>query len=228
MKKRLHLIFLPAAALILFAIVFGLSGCKSAMERYDPVVSELRDNIYLAESDRFSVSVITGKREDPFLMDGHAGGTRAFTLITIVPKSGAGPFTYKATVNGKEYTGDLLPHPFAPSFSADIEVLSTDSAIPVTVSGGGTEETLTAVSVKNDRMITADKAIEIAEKRLKTRVDGFKSNGTYRCEVYVRLLQNPIDNSGGYHWYVAFIGENHTIYAVLIDPESMEIVAIRD
>ncbi len=228
MKKRLHLIFLPAAVIILLGAIFALSGCQTAMERYDPVISELRDNIFLAASDSYSVNIITGKREEPFLMDGHAGGTREFTVITVSPKSGSAPYSYAAVINGTEYAGELTPHPFADTYSADIEAFSSDAEIAVTLTSGGNSEKLIAKTVKSEHMITADKAIEIAEKRLKSRVDGFRVNGMLNCEVYVRLLQNPIDNSGGYFWYVAFIGENQAVYAALIDPVSMEIAAIRD
>lgn len=228
MKKRLQWIMLPAAVIILAALVFTFEACKSPIERYEHAISELRDNIYIAENDHYSVQIITGKREDPFVMDGHAGGVRDFTVVTLDPKAGAGDYSYRVTVNGTEYAGAFIPHPFARTYSADIEVLSADSEIALTVTSGPNSDDLTAKSVKTDNMITASKAVEIADKKLKNRIEGFRSGNVLSCEVYVRLIANPVDNSGGYHWYVAFIGENQAIYAVLIEPVSMQVVAIRD
>ncbi|MCL2796575.1 MAG: hypothetical protein FWD58_00760 [Firmicutes bacterium] len=205
-----------------------LPACQPAMQRYGHLVSELRDNVYVAESANYSVQIITGKREDPFLMDGHAGATRDFTVITVTPKIGEHTFTYRVTLNGTEYAGTFLPHPFAATVSADIAVLSSDTAIEVSISAGGKSEALTAQSVKTEQMISADKAVEIAERKLKSCLDNFRADGALHCEIYVRLMANPIDNSGGYYWYVAFIGENQAIYAVLIDPVSMAVAAIRD
>ncbi len=47
-------------------------------------------------------------------------------------------------------------------------------------------------------------------------------------EIYVRLIPNPVNAAGGYFWYVAFVDINKETVAVLIEPESLEIVAVRE
>jgi len=222
MKKTGVLIFAIIACVLFFA------ACSTPMEKYEAYISELRDNVFTAESVNYSVQIITGKREEPFVMDGHAGAVREFTVITLNPKAGEGKYSYRVTINGSEFAGKFLPHPFAKTYSADIEARSFDSEILLSITVNGNSETLTAKSVKTDNMIPAAKAVEIAEKRLKHRIDDFWANGTLNAEIYVRLISNPIDNSGGYYWYVAFIGAGQTIYAVLIEPVSMQVAAIRD
>ena len=48
------------------------------------------------------------------------------------------------------------------------------------------------------------------------------------AEVYVRYLENPISSAGGYYWYVAFCPQKYEVYAVLIDPITREITAVRE
>jgi len=228
MKRKIAVRVIFRAALI-FTLAPALFGCfQTPMEKYEHLISELRDNVFIAQSARYSVSIITGKREDPFIMDGHAGGMRDFTVITVDPAAGENTYAYRVTINGKEYAGKLLAHPFAKTYSADIQALSLDTEIALTITTDGQSETLTAKSVKTEQMISCEKAVEIAEKKLKNAIGGFRVNGVMNCEIYVRLMSNPIDNSGGYYWYVAFIGEDKTIYAALIEPVSMQVVAVRD
>jgi len=226
-KKRILLAQWTLFSFALLVMIF-FTACRPAFERFQHLISELRDNVFIAESENYSVYILSGRREEPFIMDGHAGTMRDYTLITLEPKTCLQTHTFKAVINGTEYSGQFVAHPFAKSFSAEIAVAARGAHIALTVLCGGTEETLNAVSVLTENMISAEKAVEIAEKKLRDSIDMFRANGTLQCEIYVRLMANPIDNSGGYYWYVAFIGANQTIFAVLIEPVTMQILAIRD
>jgi len=228
LRYTVLLIPLSFAALFTFA---ACAACTPSMERLGHLVSELRENIFVGESDNFRVSIITGFREDPFLMDGRVGELRDFTLITLTPKSetSEGNYTFVTTVDGVQFRGAFLPHPFSNTLSAEINVRAGQNEIPLTViNAAGVEESLFAKSVLTEQMIGVEKALEIAENKLRYSLEVFKVNGVLQAEIYIRIMPNPIDNSGGYHWYVAFIGQNQTIFAVLIDPISMQVVAVRN
>ena len=77
-------------------------------------------------------------------------------------------------------------------------------------------------------MIGAEEALEIAEIRLKDRIKEHTSGGTLNAEIYIRFLENPISSEGGYYWYVAFVPDKYEVYAVLIDPITREIAAVRE
>ena len=213
---------------VLSMVLIVCAACQPPIEKYGHLISELRDNVYTALSENYTVNIITGKREEPFMMDGHACGAQDFTLITIDPKAGEHTYTYRVKLNDVEYSGEFLAHPFARTYSADITAMACDTEIELTVTVNGSSETLAVKSVKTEQMIASEKAIEIAEKKLRGGIDSFRVGGVLTCEIYVRLMANPIDNSGGYYWYVAFIGENQAIYAVLIEPVNMQVVAIRN
>ena len=220
-----------------FAVVFiciisllSLFGCKTDMEKYGSNISELRRNVYEGGSENMQVTAITGVREDPYMIDGHCSGVRDFTVIKIVPKEFiAGKiYTYVANIDGAEYTGEFRQHPFGKSFSADIQAACNASSITLSVSADGASEEFTLISVVTEDMISAEKALEIATGRLKSEVSSLTSGGRLCAEIYIRLMANPVDNSGAYHWYVAFVGESQITYAALIEPVTMEIVAVRD
>jgi len=93
---------------------------------------------------------------------------------------------------------------------------------------GTKEENISAKSVLTYQMIDYAKALEIAESKLRNSIEVFKQNGELQCEIFIRLISNSIDNAGGFHWYVAFIGSDQTVFAVLIEPITMQVVAIRN
>lgn len=221
--------FMFAVAVCVFAF-FLLCACKTDMEKYGSDVSELRRNVYEGASESMSVTAITGIREDPYVIDGHCAGVKEFTVIKIVPKEfiAGKAYTFVAKFGDNEYTGEFAMHPFGKSFSADIAAECADASISLTVSSDGYEESFTLNSVVTEDMVSAEKALEIAASRLKKEVSSLCSGGRLCAEIYIRLMANPIDNSGEYHWYVAFVGESQQTYAALIHPVTMEIVAVRD
>jgi len=221
-------VFLSLSVALLFT---GCIGCNEPLDRLFAQVSELRENIFIGESDNFSIKIITGLREDPFLMDGHAGITRDFTLITITPKNenSDSSYSFNTTINGTNFRGEFLAHPFNITLSADLNIRANQNEIIVTIiNSGGTEENISTKSVVTEQMIDSTKALEIAQNKLKNSLETFKSGGELKAEIYIRLLANPIDNSGGFYWYVAFIGTCGTIFAVLICPIEVQVLAVRN
>lgn len=191
----------------------GLSGNKS--------VSEYRDNYYVGSGNSFSVEAMTGFREAPFVIDGVSGDKSDFCLVTVKPKNfdPTREYGYKLTLNGSEYEGDLVKHPFENTYSFEIPVRADADSFIVEIDG----EQIELNTIKTENYISPEKAFEIAKKRLS---DCKILAG--RNEIYVRLIANPVNATGGYFWYVAFVNENKDTAAVLIHPESMEIIAVRE
>ncbi len=215
------------ALLAMCMCLLAISGCGNVLEKYIDYVSELRENIYVASDDDYDIEIITGTREEEFIMDGYCGNIVDYTLVTIEPKNMEDNYNYAVTINGVLYEGEFVKHPFAESLSCDIQVLSTDNVVYLDIIGTKTSS-FEAISVKTEDMIDATMAVDIAENTLSSQLGSLKSSNALNAEIYVRLMNNPIDNSGGYYWYVAFIGRSQTVYAVLINPTTMQVVAIRD
>lgn len=214
MKRSIFVVM----SLILSAVM--LTACSGGLSR-NKNVSEYRDNIFVGSSEHFTVEAMTGFREAPFEIDGISGDKCDFCLVTVKPKDfdPTAEYTYKLTYDGSEYEGEFVKHPFESTYSFEIPVRIEGDGISVEISG----ETAELTSVKTELYITPEKAFEIAKKRL-------SDSEVYRGknEIYVRLISNPVNASGGYFWYVAFVSEEKETAAVLIEPETMEIVAVRD
>lgn len=222
MKKKLCLLLAIICSL-------GLFGCKGTVEKNFEKISELRDAVYEGGDEALKVTAISGLKEEPFDIDGLANGMTEFTLITIVPSDfdETVGYSYEITISDSDFVGAFAIHPFENSYSALIPLRTDAESLEVAVIKGKTRTEYVLSSPITENFIDADKALEIALKKLSSCLKSFdKDDISY--EIYCRLTANPISNADGYYWYVAFVGEGGTTFAVLIDPETMEIVAIRD
>ncbi len=213
MKKRILFFVLIVAA------VFSV-GCSSPYGKYEDKISEIRNHVFEGSCENFTVTAVSGEREHPFEIDGVPGERVNFTVITVKPRvfDITAAYDYTITHDGKEYTGQFVRHPFNETYSAEINVKITKDFV-VAINGDGCEVSMT--SVKSGKFISAEKAFDVALKKLKSTV---KKMDKY--EIYLRLTKNPVNEEEGYYWYVAFVDGENT-YAALIHPESAQIVAFK-
>ncbi|MDR3292851.1 MAG: hypothetical protein LBT20_01965, partial [Clostridiales bacterium] len=176
--KKVCALWAVCAVFTVFSL-FYLTACKSALEKYDAQISELRTNVYSGGAGNVKVTAITGKRENPYILDGHAAGARVFTLITLQPAEyvAAKTYAYTANIDGKEYSGELLPHPFGKTFSADINARCASDTVVCRITEGGETVEYSLKSVKTPDMIDEVKALEIARVRLKKQIKTFEAGG---------------------------------------------------
>lgn len=207
--KKLCAIF---AAVMTALTVILLSACGSdAMES----VSERRSGYFYAEADGFSVTAVSGVREDPYDADGKAGSLKPYTLLTVVPKDFDidAVYTYTAETNRSAYGGTLIVHPFAASFSAEFDA-EASAEFSVTINNGQTNVRLKLISLVTSEMIKYDRAVDAAKTALKPK-------GSY--ETRVRLIKNPLDGDG-LCWHVAFYYKD-SVCGVLLDPVTAKVLA---
>ena len=215
--------------LILCFFTLFLLACDSPMEKRERNLSELRDEVMVAAGDGMKISLISGVREDPFVIDGAPGEKKPFTVVTITPDgfNENAAFSYSLYIGESKFEGNFSKHPFKNTWSFEISERAEGSAA-LTVTCDGYAENFELKSVRTEEMIDAAAALEIAEIRLKDRIKEHTVSGELNAEIYIRFLENPISSEGGYYWYVAFVPEKYEVYAVLIDPLTREIAAVRE
>jgi len=200
-----------------------LVGCDNGLTKHQKLVSEYRDDYLVGSSESFCAEAVTGYRENPFSIDGISSENKTdFFLLTLTPKSydPTREYGYSVNIAGKTYEGSFNKHPFENTYSFELNVRLSGGTVAVTVDG----EEISLTSIKTEQFITPEKAFEIAVDRLDSTA--IVKGGKY--EIYVRLIENPINASGGFFWYVAFVDESGETVAVLIQPETLEIVAVRE
>lgn len=181
-------------------------------------VSERRCGYYTATGDGFTITAVSGVREQSFKGDGKVyGGLIPYTLITLVPTDFDidAVITYTAEADGCTFGGTMIVHPFAASFSAEFEHETTAKDFTVTVKCGDKTSKLTLGSQVTADMITFDRAISAAKSALSPR-------GQY--EIRARLLKNPLSGDG-ICWHVSFISEDGANNGVLLDPVTAKVLA---
>lgn len=223
--KKLRICVVFAALLLVVQAVCGCGG--SNLNKYAENISELRDRLFAAESAEYKVSAISGTREDPYVLDGESKSKRAFTVLTVTPAHFASDKTYRyrVQIGEQSFEGDLMPHPFAKSLSVDIPAAAKDAFSVCIICDG--EQTLELANAPVGDNIGAEKALAIALDKLKNELKRFRSKGKLHAEIYVRLMENPIDGNGGYFWYVAFVGKNKETVAILLKSDTGAVSATR-
>ena len=216
--------------MLLSAIVaLSFFGCETTMEKRMENISELRDEVLVGGDEKITVTLNSGFRENPFVIDGSSSLERTdFSVITVEGDfSGEEELGYTLYLGETTYEGKLLKHPFKNSYSVEIAVRSQKKA-SITLSGVNFANNYELNSVKKEETISAKEALEIAEERLKRSVKSVIADGKLNAEVFIRLLKNPISAEEGYYWYVAYAPEKYVVYAVLIHSQTREIVAVRE
>lgn len=213
-NKKLCMLF---AAIMTAATVWLLSACAA-----DPMenVSERRSGYFTASDDMFTVTVVSGVRENPYTADGKAGELKPYTLVTVAPKTFDvdAVYTYTAKTKKGEFGGALTVHPFAASFSAEFDS-ETTGAFTVTIKSGSSSREYRPSSLVTPNMISYDRAIEAAGKVL----DPAKGSR----EVRVRMIENPIGGEG-LCWHVAYYYKDGKNIGALIDPVSAKPIAVKN
>lgn len=100
-------------SLILCFFTLFLLACDSPMEKRERNLSELRDEVMVAAGDGMKISLISGVREDPFVIDGAPGEKKPFTVVTITPDgfNENAAFSYSLYIGESKFEGNFSKHP---------------------------------------------------------------------------------------------------------------------
>ena len=206
--KKLCMLF----AAIMTVVTIILCSCGTdAMSG----VSERRSGYFTGAAGGYTVTAVSGVREEHFAADGNAGKLKEYTLITLVPDKFDidAVITYSINADGRDFGGTMIVHPFAASFSAEYDH-ETKSEFTVAVSCGGGTVSIPLKSQLTPDMITYDRAVSAAKSALNPR-------GQY--EIRVRIISNPL-SADGVCWHVAFISSDSET-GVLLDPVTAKVLA---
>ncbi len=182
----------------------------------------------LGESEKFSVTLISGERENPFEVNGQTGEKTDFTVVTLSPKEeGEYNFTYLIKIGEEILSGKFTPHPFKNTYSFEVNKRAVGTTF-LSINDGEKDYELNLSSIKTEQILSPSDALDIACHRLKNSIESVTSDGKLNAEIFIRYIENPISSEKTYFWYIAFAPEKYTTFAVLIDPVSGEIVAVRE
>lgn len=228
--KNSKKLLLTTFILIIAVSVFG--GCFS--NKYYNLtlnkLSEVRYNLYEGENDQICVTLMSGKREEDYVINGYNTKLVDFGVLTFKVKNEDYAKFDKAKfvllVGTKRYDGDLEKNPFDGSFVTDIgKIIDSNEQIFAKIMMGDFIGETTLANVNNSWTVNYEEALKIACKELKGQLDKFMENGEFAGEGYIKIINDLEAKINTYYWYVNFVNRKGENIAVIIDPNTKEILA---
>jgi len=208
--------------LLLTFLVLGMTGCKKSVD-YFSYVSELRNNILLAEDENFSIKIYGVAKETPYVADGIPKEITTRTEIYFIAPEGNQNCTIAFTVDGKEYVGEMsfdnVKTEYFLSCTLDI---STCKSIPCTITYGDKHLELNALSVLKQDTLTPQDVLTIIQTQNIELFTAMTDKYGFTGEIYIRLIYEDAP-----YYYVGIIDRNGTINAFLLNATSGKILAKR-
>lgn len=210
------------ALVTLLCCLFSLSACGKY--DYSAHLSDVRSDLFVAETEEFTLTVSCSEREKPFLNDGIAaskvktveavlaekkpsGGEYELYFLEDVPKGGDMSF--------RNASGDYF-------YSRGVETFP-EGSVSVRIVKDGQPRELVATSVRNEKTLTPAEALEKAVGAEGAALDGMRQGGAFQGEIHVRLLRR--DKT---YYYVGFVSGAGKTVALLLDSETGEVLARRE
>lgn len=214
MKKTLICLILP----VLFLLC--VTACKK--NSYTSQISDLRSDLFVAETDRFSLSLACVSRESPYLQDGICAEKSDLIEIVLTPKHPATESEYAVFLLSENNLGGSMSFRSVKNdyfFSHGVKSFPQTS-VTLQIKCGNETIDLVATSVKNENTISADEALNLAVAH-ETELKEFPQDGKFTGEFHVRLIRRDKN-----YYYVAFVTQEKTI-ALLMNADNGEILARR-
>ena len=211
------------ALLLLLCLSACLFACHKEI-RYFDYVSELRNNVFLASDEEFSLQIYSVQKESPYSADGVPREMNVRTELWLVAPSGEHECNVSFTVDGETHGGEMsydnVKAEYYLSCNLDVSTLST---LTCSISYGETTRELTAKSVLSKETLSPETALKnlvLSEQELfSSMTDKYGFAG----EIYLRLIYEDSP-----YYYVGVIDRSGKTSAFLINATSGKILARRE
>ncbi|MCL2176788.1 MAG: hypothetical protein FWB72_02415 [Firmicutes bacterium] len=226
LKQRRNMIISAVALVaVVVSVVFIITAC-----RRDPLrsvlrhVSEIQYSVWTGSNTDYTVSVVTGRRETPFNIDGRSTATMTdFTVITMTPTNrpeAEQTFTFTLTVANNNFNGTFVTNPFGDNFFADLsQMLGQHASIAIRIVMGEDTQNITLQQQNTSEMITGYEVLEIAQREFSQLFENIN------FEILIKFVQDPLGAKDTFFWYIALVNAENQFNALLINPITREIVA---
>lgn len=216
---------LMAMILTMCVVLAGCSG-HSIEEVAKNSISELHINYFSGSTQNFAVSMWSGLREEPYSADGVKNDMVEFCILSIVPKDGfdAQAVEYTAEINGQTFSGTFERSPFDKSYASDLNTsLGDGDEIFVYLILNGETEIAKLSSISAKFAVKNTQAIDIFVEHFASNPQVCDNLST-SVEGYCKIISTD-QSLGICFWYVCFFNAQNERVAVVIDPQSGQIVA---
>ncbi len=218
MRKAFFVLLLPLLAVL-------LAACGGKSYDYTAHLSEIRSDIFRAESEEFSLTLTVGAREYPYASDGVACPLQNVAEISLTAKNGVSyDYEIYVTAGGAEWGGEMSYRNVKGDYyySRGIEVFP-EGQVEMRVAFDGQTREFVATSVKTPSTISPERALAVAVEHEKETVARLTQNGVFGGEFRVRLLRRDAN-----YYYVGIVDPSGGTLSLLLDAETGEVLARRE
>lgn len=208
--------------IFIFSFVLSFGSCKKSVD-YFSYVSELRDNIFIAETEEYSLRSYSVVKETPYHADGIAmDASRRIEAYFIAPQ-GDKNCKIGFTLNGKSYGGDMsYDNVKAQYFWTCTLDVSKCSNLDFSIEYGEEALHFNAKSILNGTELSPDVILQNVAKENAEIFSNLTDKYGFAGEIYIRLIYE--ENA---YYYVGIIDRTGKIYAFLINAVTGKVLAKR-
>lgn len=216
MKKRTLLILATAALLP------ALTAC--APYDYSDRLSEVRSDLFIAQTEEFTLTLACIEREYPYADDGVPCPMTKTVQATLSPVTapagdveiyiGEGEARWGGEASFRTTYGDYTLSEGVDAFPA--------GTVTVSVVYGETTHSLAATSVKNEDTLTPSEALAAGVEAERETLERMEENGVFCGELCVRLLRRDKN----YYYFAVTNGQERV--SLLLDGETGAVLARRE
>ena len=227
MKKKLILSLFTVLVVFVIAVVVYFAYFKvDAKELINKNVSEIDKVCFTAHNGLSQVKLISGTREDPYLLNGKSENCKPFALIIFrTNQAGVQAPTFVASINDKSYNGIMEANPYDNTFVVDLEQeVNDDATINVKITINDNTYNYDLINTSADWLVKAEQAKDIAIEYFLDKIKDCSSYKGVDAELFVRILS---DNSGNFDKFFYHITLNKTdgeVCSIVIDTNTGDII----
>jgi len=216
-----------------FLLIFScliFSGCGSNLEKQIwNNIAEVREFVVFGSDEGITATLICGKRESDYKMNGYATELVPFGVITISFDSMASfdfaRAKYTLFVGTEKFSGELEQNPFDQTLVADIKkIVDKNSNISLDIWIDNNKTSLKLKSIDDNWTVTSSDCVDILIEHYKNQLKSFVNEG-FEGEVYIKIMNDYDIYSSDFYYYVSVLGRGGCSISLIISPESGEILA---
>ena len=216
--------------LILFFVVISLLGGCGKDETFVALnnsLAEKRISLAYGECDGVKATIMTGYREEDYVINGVASNLIEFFVLTFYVDGfdayDYGVATFVLNIGMDRFTGELELNPYDNSLVVDIgKIYDISENVMAKLNLLGKTYKIYFKPISSTWAISADMAIEIYYTTFKNELKNFVVKDKLNGEVYVKILQEDIGKQ--YYWYISFVSTDGKSVSALIDIDTGDIV----
>lgn len=214
--------------LLLCSIIF-LSSCSGKYENLlKSNTAEVREFVLEGKSENVTASLVCGKREKEYIVNGYATKLVDFGVLTFEKTDGFEDELAKFVllVGTIKFDGDLQKNPFDMSLVADIKtIINQTQKVSVQLIFENKTIDFKLELVNKNWKVDSEKVYEILAKKVSKDIDNFIVKNEFEAEVYIKIINDFDDNVSDYYWYICIIGRKGSRLSLIISPITQEILA---